>query len=322
MEKMTPSASTPTLRAIIIILMATTLLAASSGFYLLDKYIEVKKTIAVASGNKPADFSVNDSALQSSQKVLVKSTNEVLNLAEENISSASVRKQKSAPESFLFAKSELQIVAPTNSNDLSNIIARWSKVVSKVSCEFTRSNGEKFYQSGSGMLFQRSNGKIEIWTNKHLTVGFEKTARNNCFLTFLNGEPQTIEAESVGLASNKNIDFAYLTIKDGAKEVQKINSEALWVNSLCKREAMIGESIIVLGYPTIGASQGITATEGIISGLEDNFYVTSAKIDHGSSGGIAISIKNNCYLGAPTFVKSGSLESLARILKWQSYGVI
>jgi hypothetical protein len=71
-----------------------------------------------------------------------------------------------------------------------------------------------------------------------------------------------------------------------------------------------------LGYPTIGSSGSITVTEGIVSGIEGDYYVTSAKIDHGNSGGVAILTKDDCYLGIPTFVKNnGGFESLGRILK-------
>ena len=78
----------------------------------------------------------------------------------------------------------------------------------------------------------------------------------------------------------------------------------------------IGDKIVVLGYPAIGTEGGITATEGIISGIEKNYYVTSAKIDHGNSGGAAILVKDDCYLGIPTWANPGSIESLARILKY------
>jgi len=77
----------------------------------------------------------------------------------------------------------------------------------------------------------------------------------------------------------------------------------------------IGDKLIVLGYPSIGTQGGITVTEGIISGIESNYYVTSAKIDKGNSGGAAVLLKNNCYLGIPSWAKSGSIESLGRILK-------
>ncbi len=58
----------------------------------------------------------------------------------------------------------------------------------------------------------------------------------------------------------------------------------------------------------------MTVTEGIISGFDENYFITSAKVEQGNSGGAAISLKNNCYLGTPTFSTKGNLESLARIL--------
>jgi hypothetical protein len=85
--------------------------------------------------------------------------------------------------------------------------------------------------------------------------------------------------------------------------------------NVCSDDVVVGDKLVVLGYPAIGTRDGITATEGIISGIEDEYYVTSAKIDHGNSGGAAILIKNDCYLGIPTWSDSGSFESLGRILK-------
>jgi hypothetical protein len=69
-----------------------------------------------------------------------------------------------------------------------------------------------------------------------------------------------------------------------------------------------------LGYPSVGAREGITATDGIISGFDKPYYITSAKIERGNSGGAAIHVKNNCLLGLPTLVVAGQVESLARIL--------
>jgi len=69
-----------------------------------------------------------------------------------------------------------------------------------------------------------------------------------------------------------------------------------------------------LGYPTVGSRQDITATEGIISGFDGNYFITSAKVEEGNSGGIAVSVKEDCYLGIPTYAEIGNVESLARIL--------
>lgn len=72
---------------------------------------------------------------------------------------------------------------------------------------------------------------------------------------------------------------------------------------------------MVLGYPSYGTDYlEITAIEGIVSGYDGEYYTTSAKIEQGNSGGVAISQKGNCYLGIPTAVKLGVFESLGRIL--------
>jgi len=84
--------------------------------------------------------------------------------------------------------------------------------------------------------------------------------------------------------------------------------------SICKVRPITGDQVVILGYPSVGSQSTVTATEGIISGFDDGYYVTSAKIEQGNSGGAAIHVKNNCFLGIPTLVVVGKIESLARIL--------
>ena len=86
------------------------------------------------------------------------------------------------------------------------------------------------------------------------------------------------------------------------------------LDSVCRTTAASGERVIILGYPAIGAKGDVTVTDGIISGYEDNFYITSAKIERGVSGGVAVLVDKNCYLGIPTFVRAGEVESLGRVL--------
>src|SRR3989344_5363432 len=77
----------------------------------------------------------------------------------------------------------------------------------------------------------------------------------------------------------------------------------------------IGDKLLVLGYPKIGAKTGLTITDGIVSGIDKNYFITSAKIDKGNSGGAAILVKDDCYLGIPSSSAVGVIESLGRILK-------
>ena len=72
-----------------------------------------------------------------------------------------------------------------------------------------------------------------------------------------------------------------------------------------RKKPFLGDEIVVLGYPSIGSRNGLTATEGIVSGFDGNYFITSAKVEQGNSGGAAILLKDNCLLGIPTFVTLG-----------------
>jgi hypothetical protein len=111
------------------------------------------------------------------------------------------------------------------------------------------------------------------------------------------------------------LDFAYLPINNPTSYITNLADS---VTNRCSVQPPLGEEIAILGYPTNGSKTDITATQGIISGDDGNYYVTSAKVNHGNSGGAAIDIKNDCYLGIPTYYE-GDVESLPRILKWQAW---
>jgi len=47
---------------------------------------------------------------------------------------------------------------------------------------------------------------------------------------------------------------------------------------------------------------------------DGNYYVTSAKIDHGNSGGTAILVNNDCYIGIPSASVVGSVDMVIMFL--------
>jgi len=112
-------------------------------------------------------------------------------------------------------------------------------------------------------------------------------------------------------------DFAYLILgmNDNIINLNSSKYESCYLKKFFGNGvALIGDEIIILGYPTIGSQDDITVTRGIISGYDGDYYITDAKIEHGNSGGVAILLKDNCYLGIPSYTISGEAESLARIL--------
>jgi len=139
-------------------------------------------------------------------------------------------------------------------------------------------------------------------------------------IAWVDGEPVTTPA-GLGYIMDfqeydgdpEGVDFAIIKIPNPDSYITQN------VGSLesCKN-VELGEKVIILGFPGIGSSEGITVTEGIISGEEKDYYVTSAKIDSGNSGGVAVSSDRNCFLGTPTAAILGQVESLGRILKTES----
>jgi len=85
----------------------------------------------------------------------------------------------------------------------------------------------------------------------------------------------------------------------------------------CNQTYSVGTPIKILGYPSIG-SLIITITDGIISSFEKRgevyYYLVSAKVEEGSSGGLAVTEDFYCVVGIPTYLKAGKYEALGRVL--------
>jgi len=198
-----------------------------------------------------------------------------------------------------------------NNKNLEDIINLWKQRVFRVTCFFNYANTSEIYQiqQGSGFMSATKDGYILV-TNKHIVMNGEYTS----YYCDVESADKLIKfkIESPNIHVSKFFDTAGMQIF--TDEIISNN----FSYPLCDNNKInIGENIIVLGYPKIGATSGITATEGIISGIEDYYFVTSAKIDEGNSGGAAISTENNCYIGIPTLSKLGEIESLGRILDFK-----
>lgn len=84
----------------------------------------------------------------------------------------------------------------------------------------------------------------------------------------------------------------------------------------CKNENVkLGEPVRIYGYPSISGGYALTITDGVVSSLliNEGLIITSAKISHGNSGGLAVD-KNGCRIGIPSMVSSDESESLGVII--------
>jgi len=208
--------------------------------------------------------------------------------------------------------------------------------------------------SGSGLLFMAgTNDTPTIVTNKHVVNDPYYGTAQECDAVFpgdkyafysvnmlyrpayidytVPSNPLSIPANptngKINLDETKDVAFISEFKKNDIDLVPpafSLEDRAVRGNFPCASDPSIGDPIVILGYPSYGSGAGtitsvfshleITATEGIVSGNDSGYYTTSAKIEHGNSGGLAIDETNNCYLGIPTASYTGEIESLGRIL--------
>lgn len=240
--------------------------------------------------------------------------------------SAELEKQKSAIEALKNKKPEIitqtivkEAPAQKTGNDLPTIINQWKDRVAEVSCEWQYSNGVAYASGwGSGVIFDTSALGTIVLTNRHVVLN-----------SSLNGTEYPpawciVKVYGVGEMKISGPSGSFRPALNGEDWIQvDLNSKTTGSSynpfanlpdfNVCT-VANLGDEVVILGYPAIGAQGGITVTEGIVSGVEGKYYVTSSKIDQGNSGGLAVLVKDNCYLGIPTLAKLGAVESLGRII--------
>ncbi len=225
---------------------------------------------------------------------------------------------------------------------LADITKEWQGSTAYVVCDWYYSDGTLIQElSGSGLL-ATLNSAPTIITNKHVVYNSTYGYTNRCEIKFPNDDGGYVYSSNDGSYPN----YGSLTVDSNGNDVAYI-SGMHWVHLIgsdpsiytytppsislsersknnpfaCSSSESTGDSVLVLGYPAdgpqidqFGSQTNPTVTEGIISGTDGIYYTTSAKIDHGNSGGLAIDETNDCYAGIPTWVVSDSLGSLGRIL--------
>jgi len=184
-------------------------------------------------------------------------------------------------------------------------------------------------QKGSGFLYRgsRNNPRLPLYyvqTNLHV-IKMEDRADADCRILVY---PDYTDSSTYLLFKSRGyqsygdtIDIAYLDprivndLKAGTGNDLMVYARDETVAPACD-PTNIGDHLSIFGYPGVGG-ETLTVTEGIVSGFEieerKRYVKTSAKIDHGNSGGVAIK-DSGCVVGIPTWSRSGKVESIGRIL--------
>jgi len=225
---------------------------------------------------------------------------------------------------------------PAAQPNLASIIQEWQVKMALVECSWQYADPNHNYSAyGSGLLTKDKFGYIYIYTNRHVVADSQGQTPSSCSVT-ISGDSNSYQFQNYDYTGSPN-DFASEANNIGQSfYVDSTNDFAMirlylpddYTKTIaatlnyCKNPAVEGNSMVILGYPAIGSQTGVTATEGIVSGTDGSYYITSAKVEHGDSGGAAILEQNDCYLGIPTYAVSGSVESLARILDIAKVGEV
>ncbi|MEX2054482.1 MAG: serine protease [Candidatus Colwellbacteria bacterium] len=205
------------------------------------------------------------------------------------------------------------------------LINQFAPAVVRLVCLDNSTTGS--LQQGSGVLFSGSppggSTSYYVQTSSHVVETSDGSA-SSCVIEVYPNQANFenyIEYESTGYSIiNSGIDLAYIVPEEstgsragtlGALAVYALSSSQ---TNICV-SVDIGDHVSVLGYPKIGG-KSLTVTDGIVSGFEirngQRYTKTSAKIDQGNSGGIAIK-DSGCVIGIPTYIQAQN-ESIGRIL--------
>jgi hypothetical protein len=191
-------------------------------------------------------------------------------------------------------------------------------------------NGE--ISGGSGTIITDDG---IILTNSHVIPQDEEyilTGDTGCLVIIPNqqtGQPDEIYwANPVVIPElSDEYDLAYLEIYDVfvdednqiwgeyPKIFKSIFSDEFGHDDICEYDTdNLGDSIRVFGYPQSSGGFVLTITEGIISSFsDDGIILTSAKIDAGNSGGLAVD-ENGCMVGVPVAVSEGTYQNMGVII--------
>ncbi len=204
-------------------------------------------------------------------------------------------------------------VSEAKTYDTSKIIAEWRPRIAYISCDWKNNNGSVYQtQTGSGILAKEPGGYPAVVTNTHVILNENNAPPSLCRIQFPDyGKTTTVSPDQIFKSSN-GFDWSRIDLDSSDSYLNDLSAKSF---PACTDTPSVGSNIVILGYPGIGSQTDITATEGIVSGYDGDYYITSAKVERGNSGGAAVLLRQNCYLGIPTFTRTGDIESLARILK-------
>jgi len=271
-------------------------------------------------------LSVTQKQFEEFQKSTTESIGEIKHLndalsAENASSQQTIKAQEqklTALESIKIQASNVEIQSDTLPQ---SFLQSLMPAVVRISCVISARRGTAAI--GSGTVIPSGDG-YAVLTNGHVISSNTRLQEPLCYVFFPQPPTYAIgdifyETSSLGstYGNTNQPDVGLLKLSkpsDSSKALASIPSTD--IQGCNDSDVQIGDKVTVFGYPSFGG-KSLTVTDGIVSGIDAGpIYKTSAKIDQGNSGGIAVLNKKRCMLGIPTWLSSGALEGLGYIQSW------
>lgn len=178
--------------------------------------------------------------------------------------------------------------------------------------------------SGSGTII---DPKGIVLTNKHVVSDKYGGIIKTCFIGFIESISQEPNFGTKGSYNLADVKY-YTTTEDMDAAILYLNNDSnkiyphidIWNSN--SSSLQFGDKVEVIGFPSIGGST-ITYTSGDFSGFgssndgTQNYIKTTAPLEHGNSGGASYN-SNGLFVGIPSMVVAGSLNSISYILSSNS----
>jgi hypothetical protein len=202
------------------------------------------------------------------------------------------------------------VISPKENYKLEDVIKEWRPFVVRVTCITLDSNGnKKSYSDGSGFLAYDPIKGPSVITNKHVFYVKDGISTNYCDIYFPeNKEVVKVEKKDRSVSS-KGHDRGNLVITQPSEYVSNLAKNPIAISRDCKNAKPDStDDIVIMGYPIGKPKDDISYAQGKIVGYQDRYFVSTATIVSGYSGGVAVSLKDNCYLGIPTYSQKDDLS--------------
>lgn len=193
-----------------------------------------------------------------------------------------------------------------------DIVKTWRPYVVRVTCIFLDANGnKKSYSDGSGLLSNNPSKDSIVVTNKHVFSPANMASSDYCEVYFPESKEVVKVEKKDRFVNGKGYDLGALVITQPSKYISELTKKQLTETKDCSLSSEATDSIVIIGYPKGASKEDVSYKEGQLVGYRDPYFISSATVAEGYSGGIAVSLKDNCFVGT---VSAAYKEDLTKSL--------